>query len=58
MTTFHTDKNYEEGDGDPRERLKFCTQCERGYHEECSTTSCNCPDSSHKIKAVEDVALD
>jgi len=58
MTTLHTDENYDEEIGDPSERLKICGQCEKGFHQECSTTSCGCPDSSHKIKAVEDVALD
>ncbi len=58
MTTFHTEKTYDEEIGDPTERLKICPRCESGYHHLCETTSCDCTDSSHKIKAVEDVALD
>jgi len=59
MTTFHTDKDYEEEEGDPRERLrKICDPCKKDYHHLCNTIRCDCTDTSHKIQAVEDVALD
>jgi hypothetical protein len=58
MTTFHTERDYDEEEGDPRERLKICYFCDTGQHHLCQTISCKCSDSSHKVKAVEDVALD
>jgi len=34
-----------------------CDNCKKGYHHLCSTASCSCKDSSHKIQAVEDNQL-